>query len=241
MLDLWSNWTDFAWAKDGAVPSTRVCLVWRVWQASTCTSTTCPSRSVRATSTGRPVTTDSWHWSTARAPHCKQSPPPACSSSPVLLPTIALRLHNCHHPPWLIFNLLQESDEEETPLEAPRLLSDQPKKKLIFWEKILVEEIRHHWPYWQWLRWISTKPRILLTYLLHSKVYIFSDLNLIYSSSHKSPIFCFAELLRFGICWSWRFQNTPYMSNLAEIFEVIDTWCHSFIFLVIDLLEMKIT
>ena len=28
---------------------------------------------------------------------------------------------------------------------------------------------------------------------------------------------------------------------LAEIFEVKDTWCHSFIFLIIDLLEMKIT
>ena len=37
---------------------------------------------------------------------------------------------------------------------------------------------------------------------------------------------------KFGNCWSWRFQ---------KIIKVKDTWYHSFIFMIIDLLEMKIT
>ena len=77
-----------------------------------------------------------------------------------------------------------------------------------------------------------------------------------YSSSHKSPIFCFAQLLlqilvnyqNQGHIWNLlvlTFSKHPlhvqFDQVLAEIFEVKDTWYHSFIFLLFDLLEMKIT
>ena len=77
-----------------------------------------------------------------------------------------------------------------------------------------------------------------------------------YSSSHKSWIFCFAQLLlqilvnyqNKGHIWKLlvlTFSKHPlhvqFDQVLAEIFEVKDTWNQSFIFLIFDLLEMKIT
>ena len=78
----------------------------------------------------------------------------------------------------------------------------------------------------------------------------------IYSTGTKSLIFCFALSLpqifvnfqNQGQIWNLlvlTFSKHPlhvqFDQVLAEIFEVKDTWCHSFIFMVIDLLEMKIT
>ena len=77
-----------------------------------------------------------------------------------------------------------------------------------------------------------------------------------YSRGEKSVIFCFALLLPQMLD---NFQNQGQFQNLqvltiskhplhvqfdqvlAEIFDVNDTWYHSFIFIIIDLLEMKIT
>ena len=76
----------------------------------------------------------------------------------------------------------------------------------------------------------------------------------LYSSSHKSSIFCFAQLLlqilviyqNQGQFWNLQvltFSNHPlqvqFDQALAEIFEVKDTWCHSFIFMIIDFTERK--
>ena len=76
----------------------------------------------------------------------------------------------------------------------------------------------------------------------------------IYSSSHKSSIFCFAQLLlqilviyqNQGQFWNLQvltFSNHPlqvqFDQALAEIFEVKDTWYNSFIFMLIDLTERK--
>ena len=78
--------------------------------------------------------------------------------------------------------------------------------------------------------------------------------GLIYSSSHKSLIFCFAQLLlqilvnyqNQGQIWNLlvlTFSKHPlhvqFDQVLAEIFEVKDTWYHSFIFMIIDLTKRK--
>ena len=79
--------------------------------------------------------------------------------------------------------------------------------------------------------------------------------RLMYSAGRKSCIFCFdlflpqllvnfhnqEQIWNLLVLTFSKHPLIPYMSNLAEIFEVKDTWCHSFIFMVIDLLEMKIT
>ena len=76
-----------------------------------------------------------------------------------------------------------------------------------------------------------------------------------YSSSHKSPIFCFAQLLlqilvnyqNQGQIWNLlvlTFSKHPlhvqFDQVLAEIFEVKDKWLESFISMIIDLTERKI-
>ena len=76
----------------------------------------------------------------------------------------------------------------------------------------------------------------------------------LYSSSHKSSIFCFAQLLlqilviyqNQGQFWNLQvltFSNHPlqvqFDQALAEIFEVKDTWYNSFIFMIIDLTKRK--
>ena len=78
----------------------------------------------------------------------------------------------------------------------------------------------------------------------------------IYSTGTKSLIFCFALSLpqifvnfqNQGQIWnllvltfSKHSLNVQFDQVLADIFEVKDTWYHSFIFMIIDLLEMKIT
>ena len=77
----------------------------------------------------------------------------------------------------------------------------------------------------------------------------------LYSSSHKSLIFCFAQLLlqilvnyqNQGQIWNLlvlTFSKHPlhvqFDQVLAEIFEVKDKWLESFISMVIDLTERKI-
>ena len=77
----------------------------------------------------------------------------------------------------------------------------------------------------------------------------------LYSTCQKSPIFCFAQLLmqilvnfqNQGQIWNLlvlRFSKHPlhvqFDQVLAEIFGVKDTCYHSFIFMIFDLLEMKI-
>ena len=78
---------------------------------------------------------------------------------------------------------------------------------------------------------------------------------LLYSSSHMSSIFCFAQLLlqilvnyqKQGQIWNLlvlTFSKHPlhvqFDQVLAEIFEVKDKWLESFISMVIDLTERKI-
>ena len=80
-------------------------------------------------------------------------------------------------------------------------------------------------------------------------------LILTYSSSHKSWIFCFAQLLlqilvnyqNQGQIWNLlvlTFSKHPlhvqFDQVLAEIFEVKDKWLESFISMIIDLTERKI-
>ena len=75
-----------------------------------------------------------------------------------------------------------------------------------------------------------------------------------YSSGKKSVIFCFALLLpqilvdfqNQGQIWNLlvlTFSKHPlhvqFDQVLPEIFEVKDTWCHSFIFMIIDFTERK--
>ena len=82
----------------------------------------------------------------------------------------------------------------------------------------------------------------------------FIQFQKIYSSSHKSWIFCFAQLLlqilvnyqNQGQIWKLlvlTFSKHPlhvqFDQVLAEIFEVKDTWYHSYIFMIIDLTERK--
>ena len=77
----------------------------------------------------------------------------------------------------------------------------------------------------------------------------------LYSSSHKSSIFCFAQLLlqilvnyqNQGQIWNLlvlTFSKHPlhvqFDQVLAEIFEVKDKWLESFISMIIDLTERKI-
>ena len=78
--------------------------------------------------------------------------------------------------------------------------------------------------------------------------------NNLYSSSHKSSIFCFAQLLlqilvnyqNQGQIWNLlvlTFSKHPlhvqFDQVLAEIFEFKDTWLESFISMIIDLTERK--
>ena len=62
--------------------------------------------------------------------------------------------------------------------------------------------------------------------------------------SHKSSL-VFKTKDRFWICWSWLFQNTPYMYNLTKFWLIYlrlkthDTWYHSYIFKVFDLTKKK--
>ena len=100
--------------------------------------------------------------------------------------------------------------------------------------------------------------RILLDKILKSKVgcppKFFSKTKNIYSTCQKSPIFCFAQLrmqilVKFQNQWQiWnllvlRFSKYPlhvqFYQVFTEIFEVKDTWYHSFIFMIIDLTEKK--
>ena len=91
---------------------------------------------------------------------------------------------------------------------------------------------------------------------MHKVIWGTHNVTTIYSSSHKSWIFCFAPLLiqilvnyqNQGHIWKLlvlTFSKHPlhvqFDQVLAEIFEVKDIWNQSFIFLIFDLLEMKIT
>ena len=80
--------------------------------------------------------------------------------------------------------------------------------------------------------------------------------NVIYSRDHKFVVFCFVLLLQQILdkfqnqCQFWKLLvltiskhplHVQFDQVLAEIFEVKDKWLESFISMVIDLLEMKIT
>ena len=96
----------------------------------------------------------------------------------------------------------------------------------------------------------------LFLFYYSSHLYLFLSISLIYSSSHKSSIFCFAQLLlqilvnyqNQGQIWNLlvlTFSKHPlhvqFDQVLAEIFEVEDTLLEFFLSMVMDFLEMKIT
>ena len=81
-----------------------------------------------------------------------------------------------------------------------------------------------------------------------------ASISVLYSSSHNSWIFCFAQLLlqilvnyqNQGQIWNLlvlTFSKHPlhvqFDQVLAEKFEVKDTWYHFFIFMIIDFTERK--
>ena len=102
----------------------------------------------------------------------------------------------------------------------------------------------------------KTTGRYLSTELFSAERQVFKHVNFGNMYLAVNPVLCCWQVIqlttkhnatrgRFEICWSWRFQNTLYPLHVQfdqvfpEIFEVKDTWFHSFIFILIDLTERK--